>query len=208
MPVLAFDLHKSRELDLRAEAYRVELPEPLRAIPGSNLLDVLDEMGFNQERFLVNAASADDIGAISTLLARGVNVNGRPDEVTALCLAASHGHLRVVNTLLAQDANPNLSSYEWGSTPLTGASTRGHLDVVKVLLSYGADPNLCVKSGNTPLMLAAYKGHRVIVEELLAHCADITRTNDQGASAFSWASERGHQDIAQLVQPRRPGSLP
>ena len=56
---------------------------------------------------------------------------------TSLWLAASYGHLPVVNLLLKQaDTKVNQAETRRGTTPLYMASQWGHVEVVKALLAH------------------------------------------------------------------------
>jgi ankyrin repeat protein len=82
--------------------------------------------------------------------------------------------LKLIETLLAQGANPNartkevvpvrrfrtgLGSLSWvdftGQTPFLLASLSGDVTVMRLLLKYKADPNIATFSDTTPLMAAA-----------------------------------------------------
>lgn len=82
--------------------------------------------------------------------------------------------LELIETLLAQGANPNartkevvpvrrfrtgLGSLAWvdftGQTPFLLAALSGDVTVMRLLLKYKADPNIATFSGTTPLMAAA-----------------------------------------------------
>ncbi len=78
---------------------------------------------------------------------------------TALHLAVCNHHLEVVDFLLSQGANPNISNpSNW--TPLHSAAQEGYLEITTRLI---ADPRTTVDAKNefeeTPLYYAQYEGH-------------------------------------------------
>ena len=60
---------------------------------------------------------------------------------TALIWAANKGHTKIVEMLLAANADPNIQS-DSGSTALTAAAEQGFLKICELLISANADPNL------------------------------------------------------------------
>ncbi|KAK3245301.1 hypothetical protein CYMTET_45122 [Cymbomonas tetramitiformis] len=96
---------------------------------------------WEQSTQLHDAASAGDLAAVQSLIARGANVNTlNMHERTPLFLAAVGRHVEVVNTLLScglvNDVSPR---DECGSTPLQWAVRIGAVEVVSALLKAGAD---------------------------------------------------------------------
>ncbi|KAF9630940.1 putative ankyrin repeat protein [Lasiodiplodia theobromae] len=86
-------------------------------------------------------------------------------ETSPLHLAASMGHLDVIDTLITRGgANPNLTVSE-GRTPLHLADE----DAVPLLLSLGADPLARNAEGQLPLHCAAAAGHLKAVLLYLQH---------------------------------------
>ena len=124
---------------------------------------------------VLDAAQAGDGATLVTLLASGADVNAAAgDGMTALHLAAEHGHSEVVGTLLDGGADVSAVTRIGSYTPLHLAGRRGDGAAVEALLRAGADPNaLTTSSRATPLHLAAgaVDGTRA-VEALLRTGAD------------------------------------
>jgi ankyrin repeat protein len=76
--------------------------------------------------------------------------------ITPLMLAASAGHAKVMEVLLAAGCDFKLKSGD-GSTALHRAAAQGHLTAVELLLAAGANPNLVDGKGKSPLELAESK---------------------------------------------------
>lgn len=116
------------------------------------------------------AAAMGSAGELRRLLAGSeVDINYEAfDKYTALALAAHHGHLDAVRTLLANGAAVNSGS----RLPLSVAAREGKLDVVRLLLAAGADPGGRPDDHTTPLSQAASGGSVEVVRELVRAGAD------------------------------------
>jgi glutaminase len=74
---------------------------------------------------------------IQTLIARGIDTNlADYDGRTALHLAASEGHVHVIEVLLAMRAEFNPID-RWGNSPLDDAKRGGHTAVITALEAHG-----------------------------------------------------------------------
>ncbi|KAJ3042770.1 hypothetical protein HDV00_006589 [Rhizophlyctis rosea] len=81
---------------------------------------------------------------------------------SALNVAVSAGHAKVVNALATQGAEINLAD-QHGQTPLHWAAWNGKGDVVTVLLDHSADASLKNSFGFTALQMAEGNGHADVV---------------------------------------------
>jgi ankyrin repeat protein len=86
---------------------------------------------------------------------------------TALGVAASYGHLSVLQTLVDADAEINVTDSEWAATPLHVAASEGRTEVVRVLLELGADFTIRTRLGSDLLTTAVGSGHEKTVPCLL-----------------------------------------
>lgn len=91
---------------------------------------------------------------------------------TALWSAAYHGNRALVEHLIAEGVDVNLSD-RYGRSALIWAATGGYFELAKVLIAAGAwvDPYDDYSLFMSPLMCAAETGHIEIVDLLLAHGA-------------------------------------
>jgi len=124
---------------------------------------------------LLEAARTGDAAAVRALLQTGAEVNAaRGDGITALHLAAEHGHAEVVRTLLDAGAALERGTRIGHYTPLHLAARGGHGEVVALLLDAGADPLAATTNSHaTALHLAAAAvGGQRAVAALLDHGAD------------------------------------
>ena len=160
---------------------------------------------------ILDAARAGDGAALATLLASGADVNAAAgDGMTALHLAAEHGHAEVVGTLLDAGADVSAVTRIGSYTPLHLAGRRGDGSAVEALLRAGADPNaLTTTSRATPLHLAAgaVDGIRA-VEALLRAGADPNATEGSAGQTplmFASAANEGASVRALIDAGADPG---
>ena len=129
------------------------------------------------------------------LYVNSVNTHGR----TPIYLASSHGHYKVVESLLKHHADPNITEHI-GWTPLHAASRHGFLDVVEILLANGAsvDATTCIDNF-TSLHQACGKGHTEIVKVLLKYGANPDAREMRGWSALQISVGYGRLETLQAL---------
>lgn len=86
------------------------------------------------------AAQRGDAACVAYHLSQGVEVDYQHPEamVSALVVAASHGHVAVMQALLSHGANPNLPAQLGPLLPVQAAQQAGHAAAVALLLAHGA----------------------------------------------------------------------
>ena len=145
------------------------------------------------ERLLGESAS----GAIG---APGVN-DYSADGWTPLHLAAFFGHARIVELLMAHNADVHARSRSAnGNTPLHAALAGNHKFVAGVLIGRGADVNAQDAQGWRPLHLAAANNNMDAIEALIAQGADVHAPNGEAKTALSLATEKNHREAAALLR--------
>src|SRR5438105_2005275 len=89
----------------------------------------------------VTSAWHGDTDTVAFYLKAGINPNVTDDNKrTALWAAASQGHLKIVQALLAKHADVNFPDKD-GVTPLRAAAAQGYADIVQTLMAGGANVN-------------------------------------------------------------------
>lgn len=187
---------------------------------------------------LMIAASRGDLAVVEEILSRhNEDVNAQDDfGYTALMYAASAGHARIVETLLAAGSDLRLKNRQGlasidlavarGQAPvalllrhalLFFAARDGDLHELGNLLELGADVNAQVTDGWTALMVAALHDHPHVVSRLLLHGADPELETVTGRTALMIAQHKGHHEVVGLLHdygasplpvPRLGGGLP
>ena len=152
---------------------------------------------------LFDAAAAGEIERVERLLAeRPADVSAySPDGWTPLHLAAFFGHSKIVELLLAHDAdvsarsrNPN------GNTPLHAALAANQKMAAALLIGHGADLDAVDAGGWRPLHLAAANNNLDSMRTLVAQGADVTATNKEGLTAIQMAEQKNHKEAAALLK--------
>ncbi|XP_028066617.1 ankyrin repeat domain-containing protein 50-like [Camellia sinensis] len=118
---------------------------------------------------LQRAARIDDVLAMKSCIAEGVNVNGKDQNGwTALHRAAFKGRIESVKTLVSNGAQIDLLD-DGGYTPLRRAVERGHMQVAIYLMAHGAKANVVKSNGSlkgfemVPFNLDCFKNHPSLV---------------------------------------------
>src|SRR5687767_8334360 len=110
-----------------------------------------------RDESLLARAERGDAKAMRSLVAQSADPNSpcSSDGSTLAHLAARHGRVDVVRTLLTcPEIYPDLSRTD-GVTPLYLAAQSGHADVVQMLLAHPqTDPNRSATDGTSPLYIA------------------------------------------------------
>ena len=129
---------------------------------------------------------------VSQMLTGGEAIDDCGPEGSALSVAASFGHLSILQILLRNGASVNAIGFQQidpeskervcTRTALQSAIEDDHEDIVNILLSEGADVNTarCTSTmwipwaeSNTPLQAAVAKGNMSLIRELLSRGADV-----------------------------------
>lgn len=127
-----------------------------------------------------------------------------------LIVAATGGHLEVVNLLLHNGADPNIEE----STALQISAALGHMDVVEALLNASANIDAKYRGGDwnhwhvgDDGMQVAFCSMDISLEikarqsgcEIRGHTCDTSLSFLAGLSALSLAADEGHLEIVQLL---------
>ncbi len=167
-----------------------------------NPFDAKDPNGVSLIRW---CAYYGDVSAIRFLLERGESLQSLGDNFD-LNGAAFHGHWRLCQFLIKQEAKVNHALPGTGETPLHSSFCTtdriAHDSVVEILLANGANPNAvtapgvptgsfmrdCRTRGETPLHRAAAFGSEHSIQELLNAGAKLDVKDINGDSPLTWAS--------------------
>lgn len=130
----------------------------------------------------------------------GADVNARDfQKRPALWVAASEGHLEIMDLLLRHGADVSVRLGRRKQSLLHWAAENSAVGVATVLLRHGVDVNARMTDGITPLMLAAREGHFYMADKLLQADALLSPRSRSGRTARSLADRNGHSSIVSLI---------
>lgn len=132
---------------------------------------VLNAQAQTSSPTLTKAVLKNDVPAVETLLASGVNPNAGIEVVPG-----------------------------FPTTCLITAASNNSLELVKLLLKHKAQVNQADAFKATALMAAAGKGNKPMVELLLGSGADVKAKDDDGKDALAMAKESGNKEVVTLLE--------
>jgi len=151
---------------------------PLTVASQKGFVDIVDAL-------LVGGARVDYIKSLS--------------GISALHIAAHHGHHRVIRSLVRAGSDVNLAALnDEGSTALILVCNFGFVQCVDPLIEAGANVNFGrKKEGCTALFMAAQNGYTEILRKLIRANANVNQTTigtstHQACSPLLMASRNGH----------------
>ena len=119
-------------------------------------------------------------------------------QVTALMIAAYHGDVKTVSSLLQKDDNVCARNIN-GHTALCYAIDKGHMKVVDLLLAYEANIDEVDSDGWTILHRCVRHGSVSKVKTCLTAGVNINITNSDGDTPLIIAAKNGLEDVANLL---------
>jgi hypothetical protein len=157
------------------------------------------------------AANHGNIPAVRALLKAGAGHPYYLDKafgsgLTALHVAAYHGHASLVKVLIEVGADVNVRNSKVPNqrvdtmyTALFVAAMRGHALIVMDLIMAGADVNIATLKDRTPLFIAAERGHDGVVASLIQAGANLHKAF-QGSTPLQIAVYEKHEKIVKMLR--------
>ena len=122
--------------------------------------NIADNNGYTA---LMHATLINNMEAFE-LLITDLNISEK-NKGESLVIAASLGHMEMVQMLLKNRANVNYKNKK-GKTALMCAASNGHSKIAQELIDHGADPDTKDNEGLTAVTIAKQKGKTKIIEIL------------------------------------------
>lgn len=138
----------------------------------------IDETG---RPLLMNAVAADQVETVEFLLLRGADPDQLGDNTAgsfSLGIAAFRGKVRIVNLLLQNGANINVTNKS-GLSALELAALGGQLEILKILISQKAELYNST-TGLSVIHSAAVSNNPLVLTEILKYNLDINSTDKEG----------------------------
>ncbi|MFN8395433.1 MAG: ankyrin repeat domain-containing protein [Bacteroidia bacterium] len=154
---------------------------------------------------LIMAAARKQAAVVAALLDKGADADIRAtdaekgiEQITALHVASTNGHIEILQLLLERGAEVNAQDKS-GLTPLMAASELGNTVAVILLIDKGADVNLQDYDGLSPLMLSAYTSQHDVARILLDHEAKPDLADDTFVTALMISAQQGDVEMVKLL---------
>lgn len=147
------------------------------------MIDV-DESHQNEKAF-IDHVKEGNMDEILSFFADSIQISDNADSIrmkeipllhehdenglTAVHWAADRGHTEILDLLLKNGANVNITDKESNQTPLHYAVSCGHSESVRILLKHGADPHVKDADGTTCFDIAVESNDPHILDILNEH---------------------------------------
>ncbi|GMO26942.1 MAG: ankyrin repeat domain-containing protein [Termitinemataceae bacterium] len=151
--------------------------------------------------YLVDFVKKGDTQACALFLKAGFSVNEKSETgVPLLCVAAREGQIKMVNFLLQNNADPNITSLDRGNSAIIDAALGKYSDIISILLKNGADPNIRSKDGQSALIISTGLGDEISVDLLLHAGSSADEPDCLGTSARKYAMLFKKDSIIRLFE--------
>ena len=146
--------------DIARSGTMIEIEQLYKEKP--NCLNEVNEHGFSP---LILACYKGNTNVARFLIEKKSNLDYVSDEGTALMAAVVRGKTDLVQLLLENGANPNLTNLQ-GTTALMYATQFKNVELVKLLLQHKADKTLVNKDQKTAFEIAVFSNNEEIINLL------------------------------------------
>ena len=120
-------------------------------------------------------------------------------QVTPLMVAAYHGDIQKVSSLLQKDSQSIFVRNMYGQSPLSYAIDQGQIKVIDLLLAHGVDIDDVDSSGGSILHRCVHHGSISKVETCLNIGVNIDTIDKNGDTPLIIAAKNGLEDVVQLL---------
>ena len=122
----------------------------------------------------------------------------KPENTTALHLAAKIGDINLISALINTGADVNAKNGD-GDTPLHIAGGYGHYEAAELLIKHSASAKEKTKEGWLALHIAARNNYKEVCELLLGNGANINEQDLQGWTPLHYAASVGQEATTKFL---------
>jgi ankyrin repeat protein len=162
-----------------------------------------------KEQRLMQAVLKNDLAAVKTLIAEGVDVDEKSpvvgsgdDGQTPLLVASFNGYTEIVRELLNAGANPRIGDYLMKANPAHKGAFSRHAEVIKLLVEHG-QAELDAQgayNGYTALHDAVWHRSKETVQVLLDANVALDLRGHNGKTPLEMAISYGYSEIVELIR--------
>lgn len=150
-------------------------------------LDNIDYV-YNGSTALIIASEHGYLGLVELLIKKGANIEASNiDKCTSLFMATLKNHYEVVNILINNGANANVSAYNIRRPVLMEAILNDNIKIFEILIDNGANINASDNRGQTALMCAVLLTRLNYVKLLLDKNVNVSAIDCDNKSALNHA---------------------
>ena len=167
---------------------------------------------------LHDAVKSGDTARVRTLMTPSLDINKRDASgMAAIHLAVLEGHVELVETLIGNGADVNITVsssrsenrfyvHLHGFAPLhlaanihPMAADLKPLKMASLLITHGADVNRSINTGESPMHFAVRRGNDPLVKMLIANGADVNAKDFEDYTPLHNAAWNGHLSVVELL---------
>lgn len=151
-----------------------------------------------QRLLLMRATSSDDYHLLESMLFSSQSTE-TPLIHSAMCRAASRGHLRIFKLLTLYCESIHADDSRRATNTIISSVVGGHYETLDFILANGGDIDRPTSSGRTALATVLSLGRRDLLTLVLSRGADVSKLLADGRSYLCMAATMGRVDCVETL---------
>ena len=157
-----------------------------------------EDISVDKQRLLVmRAASTGDCGMLESFFS--LRTSETPLIHSAMCRAASCGHLRAFKTLARYCEDIHADDSRRATNTVISTVLGGRFEVLDFILANGGDINRPTQSGRTALTTSLSLGRWDLLALVLSRGADVSKLTADGRTCLCIAASMGRLDLVETL---------